>query len=144
MSHGVKPQMAMVGVSFWLSGRCDNSTVKIEKKTYRSKKNVIILGRLSNNNRQPIFSALYLRFLRRQSRRQQPQTVTGSNKKYLPRLSPWQTISWQKRRAKYGRNSCPPSSLLNRPKAFPTFREAWFWVKNQLLKRWKKVRAYLS
>lgn len=33
----------MEGVSVWLSGRCDNSTVKIEKKTYRSKKNVIIL-----------------------------------------------------------------------------------------------------
>ncbi len=45
----------MVGVSVWLSGRCNNYTVKIEKKTYRSKKNVIILDGFFTNNRLPIF-----------------------------------------------------------------------------------------
>ena len=48
----------MEGVSVWLSGRCDNSSVKIEKKTYRSKKNVIILDTAFTNNRQPILLGL--------------------------------------------------------------------------------------
>jgi len=42
--------MAMVGVSVWLSGRSVYSSVKIEKKTYRSKKNVIILAAVLYNN----------------------------------------------------------------------------------------------
>lgn len=45
----------MVGVSFRLSGRFVKYMSKIEKKTYRSKKNVIILRSDFNNNKLPIF-----------------------------------------------------------------------------------------